>query len=240
MSKKKLLAIAFKDTIPIMTGYVFLGIGFGVLLKTSGYSIWWALFMSVFIYAGSMQYAAIGLLTGGASFVTVALTTLMVNARHFFYGLSMIDRYRDTGIKKPYLMHALTDETYSLVCKDIDNVEKPDLKKYYFMVSLMDQIYWVTGSVIGAGLGSIIKFNTKGIDFALTALFVTVFTDQWLKSRNHFAAIVGISASILCRVIFGSSNFLIPSMILIAVFLLSGKKFSGVAKEGEVATDDND
>ena len=218
---------AFIDTIPVMTGYVVLGIGFGILLRTNGYGGLWALAMSVFIYAGSMQYAGISLMASSASFITVALTTLMVNCRHFFYGISMIDKYKDAGKKKPYLIFALTDETYSLVCKDIDGVDEKDLKKYYLLVSVFDQVYWVTGSLIGSLLGAIIPFSTEGIDFSLTALFITVFTDQWLHTKNHFAAISGLIATVLMRLIFGADNFLIPSMVLIAVTLIMGRKFAG-------------
>lgn len=209
---------ALRDTFPVLTGYVFLGIGFGIIMNSAGYGIPYVLAMSLLIYAGSMQYAAVGLFAGGASLLTVALTTLAVNARHLFYGISMVEKYRDTGAKKPYLIFALTDETYSLVC----SCERdPD---YYFLVSLFDQIYWVTGSILGAALGSIITFNTKGIDFALTALFITIFTDQWLSGKKHFPAIAGVAASVLCLVIFGAENFLIPSMAVIMAVLLIGMR----------------
>lgn len=222
---KKYVGKAFVDTLPIMAGYIVLGIGFGVVLKTAGYGIWWALAMSVFIYAGSMQYAMVGLLTGGASIITVAITTFLVNARHIFYGMSMIEKYHGAGKKKPYLIFGLTDETYSLVCNTSEPVE------YCFLVSIFDQCYWVTGSVIGSLLGSIIPFNTEGIDFSLTALFIVVFTDQWLKTKNHVSALVGLIVSIVCLVMCGSDNFLIPSMIVIMILLFAMKKFC--VKEGE-------
>lgn len=214
---------AFKDTIPVMAGYVVLGIGFGIIMTTSGYSPLWSLVMSLFIYAGSMQYAGIGLLTGGASLITVALTTLMVNARHLFYGISMIDKYKGTGKAKPYLIFGLTDETYALVVKDNPDSESP--RKYYFLVTIMDQLYWVTGSLIGALLGTVITFDTTGIDFALTALFITIFTDQWLKTKKHLPAIIGLGASVLSLIIFGSGSFLIPAMIVISVSLIIMKRF---------------
>ena len=218
--KKQLIRQAFTDTVPVMTGYLVLGAGFGVLLKTAGYSLWWALAMSVFIYAGSMQFLAVNLLTGGASLLTVALTTLTVNARHLFYGISMVERYRDMGRTKPYLIFALTDETYSLVCRD---GEKPKL--YYFLVSLMDHAYWVTGSVLGAVIGDFIPFSTEGIDFALTALFITVFTEQWLSSKQHVSAVIGAVSSVVCLLIFGRDRFLIPAMVLIATLLLGMRRF---------------
>lgn len=215
---KEILKKSFIDTLPIMAGYIVLGIGFGVVLKTAGYGIGWALAMSLFIYAGSMQYAMVGLLTGGASYVTVAITTFLVNARHLFYGMSMIEKYRNTGWKKPYLIFGLTDETYSLVC---NSKEKKD---YYFFVSLFDQIYWVTGSVIGSLLGAIIPFNTEGIDYSLTALFIVVMTDQWMKTKNHLPALIGLIVSVICLILCGSANFLIPSMVVILILLLTMKK----------------
>lgn len=149
---------AFKQSIPIMAGYIVLGMGFGVLLEAKGYGVLWAIAMSVFIYAGSMQYVAIDLITGGASVIAAALMTLMVNARHLFYGISMLDKYKDTGKYKPYLILALTDETYSLVCSG-EIPDGVDRNKYYFLVSLFDQIYWVLGSVAGSVLGSVLNFN---------------------------------------------------------------------------------
>lgn len=236
---KQLLKKAFIDTIPVMAGYVVLGMGFGIILKTKGFGVLWALGMSIIIYAGSMQFVAIDLMTGGASLAVTALTTLMVNARHLFYGISMVDRYKGAGKKKPYMIYALTDETYSLVCGEDSKpvqtpseagteaeaeAEKARRHRYYFLVSLMDQIYWVTGSVCGSLLGSVIPFNTEGIDFALTALFVTVFVEQWLTTREHGPALAGLGASVLCLMIFGAENFLIPTMILITVILTLMRK----------------
>lgn len=212
--KKETIKNAITDSLPVMAGYIFLGMGFGIIMKTNGYPTILAILMSIFIYAGSMQYVAIGLLSGGASFLTVALTTLAVNARHLFYGLSMINPYKNTGFKKTYLIFALTDETYSLVCNKEPNAE------YYFLVSLFNQIYWILGTLLGAALGATLSFNSKGIDFALTALFITVFVDQWMKEKNHFAAICGVILSIVCLLLFGRNNFLIPAMICIATCLL--------------------
>ncbi|WP_426348171.1 AzlC family ABC transporter permease [Alloiococcus sp. CFN-8] len=224
---KQSIKTAFLTTIPVMTGYLVLSIGFGVLLNTKGYGVPWALAMSLGIYAGSMQFVAIDLLGAGASLITVALTTLTVNARHLFYGISMIDKYENTGKIKPYLMFSLTDETYSLVCNDAPSKELVDKKSYYFFVSLFNQLYWVIGSVIGVLLGAVIPFNTEGIDFALTALFITVFVEQWLEAKNHLPAIIGVVASVINLLIFGSDNFLIPSMISIVVILTLLRKKEG-------------
>lgn len=216
---KKTIKTALIDTLPVLTGYLVLGFGFGIIIKVNGFSLLHAFLMSFLIYAGSMQYVAIGLFTGGASLITVALTTFMVNARHLFYGISMIDRYKNIGLRKPYLIFALTDETYSLVCSDNPNISDKERKNYYFFVSLFDHIYWITGSVLGVVVGSLVTFNSEGIDFALTALFVTVFLEQWLTTRKHLPAIIGVVASVVCLMIFGSDKFLIPAMLVIALLL---------------------
>lgn len=223
---KKTLRSAFISTIPVLTGYVVLGFGFGIVLKSAGYGILLTFVMSLFIYAGAMQYVAVGLLTGGASLLTAALTTLMVNARHLFYGISMLSKYKGTGKRKPYLIFSLTDETYSLVCNDLPNIPQEQKKHYYFFVSLLNHIYWVAGSVAGALVGTLVKFNTEGIDFALTALFVTIFLEQWLTNKKHFSAIVGVAVSVFCLAIFGSQQFLIPAMLIIALILCLHKEES--------------
>lgn len=215
--------IAFLDTIPVLSGYVFLGFGFGIIMQQNGFGLLWALAMSLFIYAGSMQYVGVGLLTGGVSLITAALATLVVNARHLFYGISMIDAYKGTGKKKPYLIFALTDETYSLVSRE-QLPEGVEQVPYYFLVSLFDQCYWVTGSALGVLAGSVLPMNFEGIDFALTALFVTIFVEQWLSSKNHLPAIVGVASAVLCLLVFGADTFLIPTMILIAVILIMTRK----------------
>lgn len=212
------------DTLPVMTGYLVLGMGFGIVLKTKGYGVLWALAMSVFIYAGSMQYLAVSLLTSGASLIAAAITTLMVNARHLFYGISMIDKYKGAGAKKPYMIFALTDETYSLVCsQELSNPKEQHT--YFFMVSLFNQLYWITGSVAGAVLGSVIPFSVEGIDFALTALFITIFVEQWLSTKDHVPAIIGVLVSAVCVFIFGADNFLIPAMCLITIAVTFLKKW---------------
>ena len=221
---KQTIKSALLSTLPVLTGYLVLGFGFGIVLRAAGGSILLAAAMSTLIYAGSMQYVAIGLLSGGASLITAALTTLMVNARHIFYGISMLDNYRDVGARKPYLIFALTDETYSLVCTDALPVPKEQRKDYYLLVSLFNHLYWISGSLLGAVVGSLISFNTQGIDFALTALFVTVFWDQWLSTKKHAPALIGVGASVLCLLIFGADSFLIPAMLLIALLLLLVQK----------------
>ncbi len=212
-----MLKKVFKDTVPVLTGYLVLGFGFGIIVKSAGYGVMTSFLMSALIYAGSMQYVAMGLITGGASLLTIILTTFMVNARHLFYGISMAPKYKGMGRIKPYLIFSLTDETYSLLCRD--DKEVTDKKKYCFLVSLFNHIYWITGSVLGALFGTVVSFNSTGIDFALTALFLTVFTEQWLGTKKHIPAVIGVVASVLSVLIFGKDNFLIPAMIIIGVLL---------------------
>lgn len=221
---KKLIKTVVLKTLPVMTGYIALGIGFGILFESKGYGLLWSLAMAVFIYAGSMQYVAINLITGGATLLTTALTTLMVNARHLFYGISMIDKYKDVGKRKPYLIFALTDETYSLLCSE-DYPEDTDPKTYQTLVSVFNHIYWVTGCALGSVIGSAISFNTAGIDFCMTALFVTIFVEQWLSTKEHKPALIGLLTSVFCLIVFGKDAFLIPSMILISAMLLIFRKY---------------
>lgn len=228
---QQLIKKAFVKTLPVMAGYLVLGIGFGILLKKAGYGIFWSLLMSVTIYAGSMQYVTISLLSSGASAISAALTALMVNARHLFYGISMIQKYKEAGAKKGYLIFSLTDETYSLLCSD-DETESKDYHSYCLLVSLFNQIYWVSGCVLGSILASVITFNTAGIDFSMTALFVTVAVEQWLTTKNHLPAIAGFGCSILCLFVFGADQFLIPSMLLITLVLSIGRKAMDVSKGG--------
>ncbi len=206
---------AIHDTIPVMAGYIVLGIGFGILLSTKGYGVLWVLSMGLLIYSGTMQFVDAELFTAGTALGTAGITALMVSARHLFYGLSMIERYRNIhGLKKAYMMYALTDETYSLVCESDD-------EDYCFWVSLLDHSYWLTGGVIGSVLGQVLKFDSRGIDFALTALFVSICTEQWLSSDEHIPALTGIISSVVCVVIFGADSFLIPAMLVIAVVLFA-------------------
>jgi len=221
--KKSAIRTAFMDTLPVMTGYVFLGFGFGILMYQSGYGVLWSFAMSFFIYAGSMQYMAVSLITGGASLLTTALTTVVVNARHLFYGISMVDVYKGAGKKKPYMIFALTDETYSLVSQN-QVPEGISRHGYCFLVSLFDHIWWVSGSVLGALAGSLIPINYEGIEFVLTALFVTIFVEQWLSTKDHIPALIGLGTTALCLLIFGKDIFLIPSMVLIAAALILFQK----------------
>lgn len=228
---KHALKTVFLDTVPVMTGYLFLGVSFGILLGETGYGLGWAFAMALFMYAGSAQFLAVSLLANHASILSSAIAIFLLNARHIFYGISLIDAYKGTGKKKPYLIFSLTDETYSLVTQ---NQPPEGMKRhtYCFLVSLLDHIYWVTGCVLGSVAGNFIPISFEGIEFVLTALFVTLFTEQWLSNKNHFPAIVGVVSTVLCLLIFGKELFLIPAMILIAVILTTTRK-TGKRKEAD-------
>lgn len=221
--KKKALRQAFLDTVPVMTGYIVLGIGFGILLQQTGYGIGWAFATGLLVYAGSAQFLLVSLLAAKASTLTVALATLLINARHIFYGLSMIGAYKGAGKKKPYLIFALTDETYSLVTQ-AKVPEGMSRQSYCFTVSLLDHIYWITGCVLGSIAGQVLPMNFEGVEFVLTALFITMFVEQWLSNDDHRPAVIGVMSTALCLLVFGKDVFLIPAMVLIAALLLLLRK----------------
>lgn len=213
---------AFLDTLPVLTGYLFLGAGFGIVLNEAGYGPIWALSMSLFMYAGSGQYLAVELLARGATLLSTALATLLVNARHLFYGLSLVDVYKDAGPRKHYMIFALTDETYSLVTQ---NQVPQGMSRitYCFLVSAMDQCYWIAGCVLGNFAGQL-PVDFTGVEFVLTALFVTMLVEQWLSADRHTPTLIGMCSTALCLALFGSQIFLIPSMVLIALLLTVGRK----------------
>ena len=217
--KKSAFSAALKDTIPVLTGYLFLGSGFGILMSENGFAIGWSILMSICMFAGSGQYLAVGLMAARAGLVNVAVATLLVNARHIFYGISLVDTYKNAGIKKFYMIFGLTDETYTLVTQAKLDPEI-DRSRYCFFVTLLDHCYWISGCTLGAILGATLPISFEGVDFVLTALFMTMFVEQWLSSKNHLPALVGLASTAVCLLIFGSEYFLIPSMILIAGILV--------------------
>ena len=216
----KTIRYALVRSLPIMAGYIVLGLGFGVLLQSKGYGAGWALVMSGLIYAGSMQYVAIDLLAGGASLISAAIMTLMVNARHLFYGISMLERYKDTGAAKPYLIFALTDETYSLLCsvKTPEGIDAGDMR---FWIAMLDHSYWILGGVLGTIIGGILPFDTTGIDFAMTSLFTVIFVEQWQSTKCHIPALMGLAAAAVSLAILGPDNFILPAMLAICVMLVA-------------------
>lgn len=234
-SKKEYIGFAWKQTIPVMLGYIFLGIAFGLLLENAGYSFMWALLSSVVIYAGSMQFVLVSLLTGGAGLVETALMTLFINGRHIFYGLSFVEKYKKMGKAYPYMVFSLTDETYSVLCgtKIPAGMEE---SKVFFWISLFDQCYWVLGSVIGALAGSYITFDSTGIDFSMTALFIVIVVEQWQGQKSHFPALLGAVCGILWLVFLGPDRFILPSLCSCVVILMLARGHMGPveAQEREV------
>ena len=217
--KNQVIKQAFKTSIPVMAGYLVLGMGFGLLLHDAGYGVGWAFLMAVIIYAGTMQYVGVSLLSGGASLLTTALTTFMVQARHLFYSISLIDKYKGAGKFKPYMIYGITDETYSLLSDGTLPVDEKDAPRYRFFVTLFDHCYWITGCVLGNLLGEVLPFSTKGLEYSMTALFVASFTEQWLTMHDHVPALTGFLGTLLCLLIFGSEHFLIPALLLITLVL---------------------
>lgn len=214
---------AFPYTIPVLTGYLFIGIAFGVMYAEKGYSFLWAVLMSLLVYAGSGQYLAVNFFVSGVSFLQVIFMTLMVNIRHIFYGISLLDTFNRMGKKRWYMIFGLTDETYSLLCttKVPKGVEED---KFLFAISILDQSYWVIGSALGGLAGSFIPFNSEGIDFAMTALFVVIFIEQWMNKENRIPALAGIAAAVICLQIFGADSFVLPTMLCIIAALFIGRK----------------
>lgn len=227
---KRAVQKAFPYTIPVLTGYLFIGIAFGVMFAEKGYSAFWAVLMSLLVYAGSAQYLAVNFFVPGISFIQVIVMTLMVNIRHIFYGISLLGKFNQIGKKRWYMIFALTDETYSLLCTTEipDDVEE---EKFLFVISLLNQLYWVLGTLIGAVANALLPFNAEGIDFAMTALFVVIFVEQWMKHENRIPAAVGLVAALLGRIVFGADNFILPSMMLIICGLFAGRKRLEMATE---------
>ena len=227
---KKAFKAAFPHTIPIMTGFLFLGMTYGIYMNVSGFSFLYPMLMSMTIFAGSMEFVTVNMLLGAFHPLEALTMTLMINARHLFYGISMLDKYKGTGLKKLYLIFGMCDESFSInytadIPKDVD--------KGWFMtwVTLLNHSYWVLGATLGGIFGSFIHFNTEGIEFVMTALFVVIFLEQWLKEKNHVNAITGLVISILCLVLFGRDNFIIPSMLgILGVLTLLRKPLE---KKGE-------
>lgn len=205
---------AFPHTIPILAGFLFLGMTYGIYMNVSGFSFWYPMLMSLTIFAGSMEFVAVNMLLGAFNPIQALAMTLMINARHIFYGISMLDKYRGTGRKKAYLIFGMCDESFSINCT-ADIPKEVDRGWFMFFVTLFNHIYWFTGATLGGIFGSFIHFNTQGLDFVMTAMFVVIFLEQWLKEKNHTSSFVGIGISLICLAAFGAENFIIPSMLAI-------------------------
>lgn len=221
--KTKAFKAAFPKTLPIMTGYMFLGMAYGFLMKTKGFGIGWVALISGTVFAGSMQYVGIKLLTSTFNPIYVLLLTLMVNARHFFYGLSMLEKYRGIKRLKYFLIFGLADEAFSINCSQEVPVDV-DRGWFYFFITLLNYSYWLIFSSIGNIMGNLFVFDTTGLDFVLTALLIVIFLEQWKDQRGHTASLIGLISSFLALVLFGKENFIIPAMILMVSVLTFFRK----------------
>ncbi|MCI1958264.1 MAG: AzlC family ABC transporter permease [Clostridia bacterium] len=225
---------AFKKTMPVLFGYLFLSSAIGLLFYNAGYNVIWAFFAGLFVYAGSGEMLLVSLLTCGAPLATIAFLTLLINSRHAFYGLSFIERFKNTKKAYPYMIFALTDETYSILCSIPERNNKEEDGKVMFAAAFLDHVYWMCGAVLGSLLGQTLSFNWTGVDFAMTALFVVIFIEQWKSFKSHLPVFIGIGSSIVCVSAFGSSNFILPSLIITVSLLMIFKNKICIKNEGKL------
>lgn len=229
--KTRAFKASFPYTIPIFAGFWFLGLTYGIYMNVSGFSFWYPMIMSLTIFAGSMEFVTVNMLLGAFNPLQAFAATLMINARHLFYGISMLDKYKGTGIKKIYLIYGLCDESFS-INYTADIPEDVDKGWFMFFVTALNQFYWVSGSTLGGLFGSLIHFNTEGLEFVMTAMFVVIFMEQWLKDKKHTSAIMGLALSAICLIAFGADNFMIPSMLAILAVLTLIRK--PLEKDGRI------
>lgn len=229
----KTLYFAFKMSLPVLFGYLFLGSAFGIMLYEAGYNFIWAIIISIFVYAGSGQFLLVSMLTSHAALSDIAIMTFFVNSRHIFYGISFIEKFRSYSWRYPYLIFSLTDETYGVNSSFFDVPKGVNEGDARFLIGLFDHIYWIIGSVIGSLAGQLIKIDFTGIDFSMTALFTVIFIDQMRASKSKLPGIIGVFCAIICLLIFGADKFLLPSLIVTVAILLLGKNRMGyIGKEG--------
>ncbi len=229
---QKAFKFAFPKTLPIFAGFWFLGMSYGILMRVKGFSFVYPLLMSMTIFGGSLEFIAVSMLLSTFAPLQTFLVALVIQLRHLFYGVSMLEKYKGTGWKKPYLIFGMCDESFS-INYSTEIPEDIDKGWFYFFVTLLNQIYWVTGATIGGLLGNLITFNTEGLSFVMTAMFVVIFLDRWLKEKQHISSVIGFGVSLLCLVIFGKDSFMIPTMICIVVMLTLFRK-PIEEKEGKV------
>lgn len=227
---KKALKCAFPKTIPIMAGFLFLGMSYGIFMRVSGFSFVYPMLMALTIFGGSLEFVAVSMLLGSFAPLQTFIITLVIQARHLFYGISMLEKYKNTGLKKLYLIFGMCDESFSInVSSDIP--KDVDRGWFMFFVTALNQLYWVSGATLGGLLGSLVTFNTEGIEFVMTAMFVVIFLENWLKEKRHYSSLIGFFSSVLCLVIFGADSFMIPTMLLILCLLSLLRK--PIEREGE-------
>ena len=233
--KRKALKAAFPYTIPILAGFSFLGLAFGICMNAAGFSFWYPMIMSIVVFGGSIEFVAVEMLVSPFAPLQVFVMALLIQARHLFYGISMLEKFKGTGWKKFYLIFGMCDETFSInysakIPDDVDN------GWFMFFVTLLNHFYWVAGSTAGGLIGSLLKFDTDGISFVMTSMFVVIFLDQWLKEKNHAASIIGLLTSFVCLLCFGADSFMLPTMAAVIIILaLSRNKL----EKTEVALNDN-
>lgn len=221
--KTKAFKAAFPHTIPILAGFLFLGAAYGILMRTKGFSFVYPMIMSVTIFGGSLEFVTVSMLLSSFAPLETLIMTRMIQSRHLFYGLAMLDKYKGTGLKKLYLIFGMCDETFSVNCT-ADIPEGVDKGWFYFFVTLLNELYWFAGATVGGIFGGLISFETKGLDFVMTAMFVVIFLEQWFKEKHHLSAYIGIFSSVLCLFIFGADGFMVPTMICVLVFLTLFRK----------------
>nr|WP_292206165.1 AzlC family ABC transporter permease [Butyrivibrio sp.] len=218
MDKKNIFKYAFIKSIPIMCSYLFVSMAYGILMEEAGFAWYYSLLVSLTIYTGAFQFVLTTLLSAGASIITIAVTAFFMNSRQTFYSLSFVDDFGSMGLKKPYMIHTMTDETYAVNCTlELQGAEK---KQTMFWVAFLSRCYWMIGAVIGGVLGQLIPFSMEGIDFCMTALFVIIFIDQWEKADTHFPALAGLAIGIICLLIFGENQFMLPALIIVSMLLV--------------------
>ena len=217
------LKCAFPYTIPIFAGFWFLGMTYGIYMNVSGFSFWYPLLMSLTIFGGSLEFVAVSMLLAPYAPVQCFLMALMIQARHLFYGLAMLERYKGYGLRSFYMIFAMSDETFSITCS-AEPPEGVDRGWFMFFITLLDQCYWVASAGLGAVVGSVLPFSTEGVDFVMTAMFTVIFLNQWEKDEQHYSALIGLAAPLACLVFFGSGSFLLPSMGCILILLLALRK----------------
>jgi len=216
--RRRALAAAFPHTIPVLTGYAFLGVAYGIYMRVSGFPFWYPTLSSVVIFGGSLEFVLVSMLMSSFAPLQTFLMALMIQARHLFYGIALLEKYRHLGKMRFYLIFGMTDESFSVNC----SAEIPDGVDegwFYFYVTLLDHCYWVTACTVGGLLGSLISFDTQGLDFVMTAMFVVIFLNQLMKERKHYTALIGLLSSVGCLVLFGAESFLIPTMLTILLLL---------------------
>ena len=218
MKIKKAFLCAFPYTVPIFAGFLFLGLTYGIYMHVSGFSFWYPMLMSLTIYGGSLEFVAVSMLLAPYAPIQTLIMSVMIQARHLFYGISMLDKFRGLGWKKPYLIFGMCDETFSINCT-AQIPDSIDRGWFYFFVTLLNHLYWFAGATLGGLLGSLIHFNTEGLEFVMASMFVVIFLEQWGREKRHISAYIGLAASVLCLRVFGADSFLIPTMICITAFL---------------------